>query len=82
MAICQSCGMPMTEDLFGTNADSTLNKEYCKYCYAAGEFTVPEATMDEMIEICIPFMVEQGLTADEARKAMEEILPTLKRWKQ
>jgi nitrous oxide reductase accessory protein NosL len=82
MKLCQSCGMPLTEGLFGTNADSTLNEEYCKYCYVAGAFAMPDATMSEMIDVCIPFMVEQGFSAEDSRKAMEELLPTLKRWKQ
>ena len=30
--ICQSCGMPMADDsLLGTNADGTINGNYCKY---------------------------------------------------
>jgi hypothetical protein len=82
MKICQCCGMPLSADLYGTNADGSLNDEYCKYCYVAGAFTMPEATVSEMIETCIPFMVEQGMTEEDARKMMEELLPTLKRWKE
>ena len=32
---CQSCGMPLTrEEDCGTNADGSINYDYCKYCYA------------------------------------------------
>ena len=30
---CQSCAMPMTEELFGTNADGSKNEESI-LCYA------------------------------------------------
>ena len=30
--ICQSCGMPITSnEMLGTNKDSSVNKDYCKY---------------------------------------------------
>ena len=28
---CQSCGMPLTNDVLGTNADGSKNEEYCMY---------------------------------------------------
>jgi len=80
---CQSCSMPLVnaED-FGTNADGSRNEDYCKYCYVDGAFAGEECTMDEMIEICIPFCLEAGAyrDADEARAAMRVSFPTLKRW--
>ncbi len=79
---CQSCGMPMGGDeLFGTNADGSKNTEYCKYCFENGAFTF-SGTMEEMIEICVPHMVEGGSakSEDEARKMMGEWFPKLKRW--
>ena len=36
--ICRSCGMNMKESDYGTNADWSLNQEYCKYCFSNGEF--------------------------------------------
>jgi len=80
MVICQSCGMPMTADLFGTNADNTLNDEYCNFCYVGGELIAPDLTMQDMINICIPYMVERGLPEGNARILLEEELPKLKRW--
>ncbi|MCL1850483.1 MAG: zinc ribbon domain-containing protein [Bacteroidetes bacterium] len=80
MAICQSCAMPLTEDLYGTNADGTLNPEYCKYCYTDGKFVAPDLTKKEMIEICVPYMVEQGMPEGNARILLQEYLPKLKRW--
>lgn len=81
---CQSCGMPMqgAEDQFGTEADGSVSKDYCNYCYENGAFTF-HGTMEEMIDICIPPMVEAnpGMTNEQARKIMEQFLPSLKRWK-
>ncbi|WP_456283452.1 zinc ribbon domain-containing protein [Bacillus sp. JZ34] len=27
--VCQSCGMPMTSELFGTEKDGGKNRDYC-----------------------------------------------------
>lgn len=82
---CQSCGMPMgeTDELYGTNADGSKSAEYCHYCYKDGAFTF-DCTMDEMVEQCVQPMVDgnPGMTADDARKMMQEFFPQLKRWQQ
>ncbi len=81
---CECCGMPMgdTDELYGTNAGGSKSKDYCKYCYENGAFT-SDCTMDEMIEFCVPHMVEgnTGMTQETARNMMKEFFPTLKRWK-
>lgn len=80
--ICQSCGMPMElKEVVATNKDGSFNEEYCIYCYKNGEFTTPNVTMEEEIEICVPFMKEHGMNEDEARKLLKETFPNLKRWK-
>lgn len=39
LKICQCCGLPMeSDDVLGTNADGSLNEDYCKYCYTNGDF--------------------------------------------
>lgn len=82
MKICQSCGMPMqTEEVYGNNADGTKNDEYCVYCFPKGEFVDPNATLEEMIETCVPFMVQQGVSEEKAREELNAVLPGLKRWK-
>ncbi|MBZ9570387.1 zinc ribbon domain-containing protein [Methanobrevibacter sp. TMH8] len=78
---CQSCGMPMNDNDYGTNVDGTTNKDYCNHCYDNGEFT-SDRTMDDMINFCAPKMAENtGIDESEARKIMEEMFPNLKRWK-
>ena len=75
----------MTEDShFAKNADGSKNEDYCCHCYINGAFENPSETMEEMIESCIPFIVEDGTfttDADSARVMLTEFLPTLKRWK-
>ena len=82
---CQSCGMPMTEEShFGENIDGSKNEDFCCHCYPRGAFENPSETMEELIEGCIPFIVEDGIHAadeDGARALLTEFLPTLKRWK-
>jgi hypothetical protein len=80
MIICQSCAMPLTDDIYGTNADGTTNTEYCKYCYERGQFVAPDLTVDCMIEICVSYMVEQGMPESNARILLQTYLPKLKRW--
>lgn len=81
---CQSCGMSMgnTDESYGTEADGSKNSDYCKHCYENGAFTSSSITMDEMIEICVPYIAtaESGMNEGDARKMMKEFLPTLKRW--
>ena len=82
---CQSCGMPLTEEShFGKHIDGSKNEEYCCYCCPNGAFENPNETMEEMIESCIPFLVEDGTHATDeasARALLTAFLPTLKRWK-
>lgn len=79
--ICQSCGMPMSPEEFGTNKDGSPSSEYCKYCYQDGAFT-KEETLDEMIETCIPFMLQENpeVTEAQVREHLQGTLGTLKRW--
>jgi hypothetical protein len=78
---CQSCAMPLAGDTqLGTNADGTLNDEYCSYCYQDGNYT-SDMSMDQMIDFCTPFMVQStGQSADACRAQMAEFFPQLKRW--
>ena len=86
MKFCQSCGMPLTDEVLGTNADGSKNEEYCMYCYKDGKFT-QECTMDEMIEHCSQFVDEvnkqmpEPMTKEEYKQMMRGFFPMLKRWR-
>lgn len=79
--VCQSCAMIMLPEHYGKNADGSVNTEYCKYCFPDGKFGKDE-TMEEMIESCIPFWLNDDCkTEEEARNKMKKLFPNLKRWK-
>ena len=83
---CQSCGMPLTEDVLGTNDDGSKNEDYCMYCYKDGKF-LQDCTMDEMIEHCSQFVDEvnkqmpKPMTKEEYKQMMRGFFPMLKRWR-
>lgn len=79
--------MPMTEAAhFGAEKDGSASEEYCVYCYQGGAFTA-DVTMEQMIENNLEYLdefnkdSEKKFTVDEARAAMLEYFPMLKRWK-
>ena len=86
MKFCQSCGMPLSPEVLGTNADGSKNEEYCMYCYKDGKF-LQDCTMDEMIEHCAQFVDEvnkglpQPITKEEYIGQMKMYFPHLKRWR-
>ncbi len=80
---CQSCGMPLNvESVLGTDQHGKKITEYCMYCYEGGSFKQPDITLDEMVEICVPFLVQDGMEEQTARNVMKGSLPQLKRWSQ
>ena len=36
--ICQCCGMPLEDSLLSREPDGSFNEDYCKWCYADGQF--------------------------------------------
>ena len=77
--ICQCCGMPLDDASIGRNKDGSLNEDYCKWCYADGTYTYSD--MDDLIEVCVPHMVNENFTEEQAREYMKQILPNLDYWK-
>ena len=77
--ICQCCGMPLEDAILSREKDGTLNEDYCQWCYADGQYTYSD--MDELINVCIPHMVAQGFSEEEARAYMKQNLPNLDYWK-
>ena len=79
---CQSCGMPLTEEILGTNVDGSKNEDYCMYCYKDGKF-LQDCTMEEMIEHCaVNEGLEKPITKEEYIGQMKTYFPQLKRWRQ
>lgn len=79
-AICQSCGMPLTDaSLLGTEKNGYENKDYCKYCYRNGEFTHPEWDLDDMRSHMMWRMEQDGMPEEIIERIIAK-LPDLKRW--
>ena len=80
---CQSCAMPLSDDLRGTEADGSPSPHYCKYCYQQGDFTAKGVDMDEFIEATAQMEADaMGISREEAVSLMATLLPHLKRWQQ
>ena len=86
MKFCHSCGMPVTNEIIGTNGDGTPFEDYCSYCYKDGKFE-QDMTMEHMIDHCAQFTDEinknsgQNLTVEQMKEQMRQFFPHLKRWK-
>ena len=38
--VCQCCGMPLEDSVISKEPGGAFNEEYCKWCYADGDFTL------------------------------------------
>lgn len=78
---CQSCGMPMpSEEVLGTEQDGEKSTDYCVYCYEDGVFKQPDTSLQEMIDLCTGYLIQEGMNEAVARKLLADQLPYLKRW--
>lgn len=80
---CQSCGMIINQpDLLGTEVDGSKSENYCVCCYKDGEFTQPDATLEQMIEISAKRWSDHDpfVTYEQAKAQMEKVLPHLEHW--
>jgi hypothetical protein len=78
---CQSCGMPMSRDEKGggTNADGSKSTMYCSHCWAAGNFTLPELTVDQMQDRVRAKLKEFGIPGPLGWFFTRKV-PKLQRW--
>ena len=77
--ICQCCGMPMDDAVVSKEADGLFNEEYCKWCYADGEYMYHD--MDDLIDVCVSHMANEQFTPEQVRAYMRDMLPKLNYWK-
>jgi len=78
--ICQCCGMPLEDANTSRETDGLFNEEYCKWCYADGEYMYHD--MDELIEVCVKSMANEHFSSEQARTYLKDLLPKLDYWKQ
>ena len=77
--VCQCCGMPMDDSVVSKEADGLFNEEYCKWCYADGEYMYHD--MDDLIDVCVSHMANEQFTPEQVRAYMRDMLPKLNYWK-
>ena len=77
--VCQCCGMPLEDSSISKETDGAFNEEYCKWCYADGEYTYEN--MDDLIGYCARQMATEQFPAEQVRGYMRQLLPTLNYWK-
>ena len=71
--------MPLDDSCISKEPDGVFNEEYCKWCYADGEYTYDN--MDDLIDFCAENMANEHLTEEQVRAYMKEMLPKLNYWK-
>lgn len=77
--VCQCCGMPLEDCDISRETDGMFNEEYCKWCYADGEYMYHD--MDDLIEVCIANMSNGAFSSEQARVYLKETLPKLDYWR-
>jgi len=77
--ICQCCGMPLEDAVTSRETDGNFNENYCKWCYADGEYMYSD--MDDLIDVCVKNMVSDEHSEDEVRAYLKATLPKLDYWK-
>ena len=78
--ICQCCGMPLEDENISKEPDGIFNEEYCKWCYADGEYMYHN--MDDLIDVCVGNMANEQFTPEQVRVYMKEMLPKLNYWRE
>ncbi|MBQ8541813.1 MAG: helix-turn-helix domain-containing protein [Clostridia bacterium] len=77
--ICQCCGMPLEDSNISRETDGFFNEEYCKWCYADGEYMYSD--MDDLIDVCVKNMASEEYSEEEVRAYLKATLPKLDYWK-
>lgn len=83
MVFCNSCGMPISYDEYGTEKDGSKTSEFCIDCYQNGEFTEPDITLEEMIVRQTKMMMDKNprLAEQQATGITAFVIPALSRWR-
>ena len=77
--VCQCCGMPLDDSTISKEPGGEFNEEYCKWCYADGEFKYDSE--QQLIDFCVAHMSSESWPAEQVRAHMEAVVPELKHWK-
>ena len=73
--VCQCCGMPLEDSTISKEPDGDFNEEYCKWCYADGEFKY--TSKEQLIDFCAKHMATEEWPEEQVRALMEAVVPKL-----
>ena len=78
---CQCCGMPLSDDaMISREADGSLNEDYCKWCYADGQFAYK--SKESLLDFLVAHMPNPENQPESERRALYDThLSRLKHWK-
>ena len=76
---CQCCGMKLEDSNISRETDGFFNEEYCKWCYADGNFCY--TSLEELTDFLVDHMSNENWPPEQARAYFEEQLPKLNYWK-
>ena len=71
--------MPLEDENISRETNGDFNEEYCKWCYADGEYTYHD--MDALITFCETHLANEHWPKQQVRAHMQQMLPTLNYWK-
>lgn len=77
--VCQCCGMPLEDATTSREPNGAFNEEYCKWCYAGGEFRY--TSKEQLIDFCVEHLANENWPTEQVRAHMEAVVPNLKHWK-
>ena len=78
--ICQCCGMPLEDSLLSREPDGSFNENYCKWCYADGQFAYQD--LQTLTDFLVEHMSNENWSAEQARAYFEAQLPQLQHWRE
>ena len=78
--ICLCCGMPLEDSLLSREPDGSFNEDYCKWCYADGQFAYQD--LQTLTDFLVEHMSNENWSAEQARAYFEAQLPQLQHWRE
>ena len=78
--ICQCCGVPLEDSLLSREPDGSFNEDYCKWCYADGQFAYQD--LQTLTDFLVEHMSNENWSAEQARAYFEAQLPQLQHWRE
>lgn len=77
--VCQCCGMELDENSISSEPDGSANPNYCKWCYAEGEFVYK--SLPELVKYLVEHVPLGNFTRVQAEEFFTAQLKELDYWK-